>query len=273
MSTVHKVAVGGFGAGTNDLYDRVRPSYPSQALTALHASLPESSGLKVVELGSGTGIFTRALLADSSFGQSIAELRAMEPSAGMRGTFEKAIKDSRVTCREGTFEKIGASDEWADLVVVAQAWHWCPDYEKGMTEIARVLKPSGIAAFIWNLEDRVAAPWVAQLRDAYEKFEDDTPQFRLGLWREMFKTATYLSHFHSHEEKVWEYILPTTTEIAIDRALSKSYVAILEGEKKEKVKADLEQILQTGEGKKWIDKEAGTFEYPYRTYLVLVQKK
>ncbi|KDQ18510.1 hypothetical protein BOTBODRAFT_171337 [Botryobasidium botryosum FD-172 SS1] len=273
MSTVHKVAASGFGSGTNELYDRARPSYPSQALTALHASLPESSGLKVVELGSGTGIFTRALLAHSSFGQSIAALRAVEPSAGMRDAFEKAISDSRITCQEGTFEKIDSSDGWADLVVVAQAWHWCPDYEKATAEIARVLKPGGIAAFIWNLEDRTAAPWVAQLRDTYEKFESNTPQFRLGLWRTMFDTTAYLNHFHPHEEKEWEYTLLTTASLVIDRVLSKSYVAILGGEEKERVKAGLEHILQVGEGKKWIDKEVGTFEYPYRTYLVLTQKK
>ncbi len=35
-----------------------------------------------------------------------------------------------------------------------QAFHWCPDYDKAVAEFARVLKPQGIVAFIWNLEDR-----------------------------------------------------------------------------------------------------------------------
>lgn len=35
-----------------------------------------------------------------------------------------------------------------------QAFHWCPDYDKAVAEFARVLKPEGIVAFIWNLEDR-----------------------------------------------------------------------------------------------------------------------
>ena len=38
-----------------------------------------------------------------------------------------------------------------------QAFHWCPDYEKAAQEFARVLKPQGTLAFIWNLEDRYVA--------------------------------------------------------------------------------------------------------------------
>lgn len=89
----------------------------------------------------------------------------------------------------------------------------------------------------------------------------------------MFKTSTYHNRFHTHEEKDWEYVIPTTAEGAIERALSKSYVAALPDEEKEKVRAHLERILTTGEGRKWIDEEAGTFEYPYTTHLVLIQKK
>ncbi|KDQ18474.1 hypothetical protein BOTBODRAFT_28848 [Botryobasidium botryosum FD-172 SS1] len=273
MSTIHKVARSGYTWGTNDLYDRARPSYPSQALTTLHASLPESSELKILEIGSGTGKFTRALLAHSSLGQSVAELRAVEPVDAMREAFEKGVKDGRVTCGEGTFEKTGLEDGWADLVVVAQAWHWCPDYEKGLAELARVVKPNGLVAFIWNLEDRDAAPWLSQLRAVYEEHMGNTPQYRSGQWRETFNTQPYLNLFHPHEEKEWEHIIPTTAEKVVERVLSKSYVAALDEEVKEKMKGELQAILKSGEGIKWIDQEAGTFEYPYLTQLVLMQRK
>ena len=36
----------------------------------------------------------------------------------------------------------------------SQAFHWCPDYDKAAREFARILKPDGIVALIWNLEDR-----------------------------------------------------------------------------------------------------------------------
>jgi len=90
----------------------------------------------------------------------------------MRAVFAERTEDNRVAVAEGTFERVDAEDNWADLVVIAQvspfrplswelkverssqAFHWYPDYEKAAQEFARVLKPQGTLAFIWNLEDR-----------------------------------------------------------------------------------------------------------------------
>lgn len=71
-------------------------------------------------IGSGTGIFTRALLANPDWSSSVGELKALEPSEGMRDVFAKAIKDERVTTDEGSFEHTSVQDGWADLVVIAQ---------------------------------------------------------------------------------------------------------------------------------------------------------
>lgn len=38
--------------------------------------------------------------------------------------------------------------------IVSQAFHWCPDYDAAAAEFARILKPGGKVALIWNLEDR-----------------------------------------------------------------------------------------------------------------------
>jgi len=273
MSTVHRVAITGFGAGTNDHYDRARPSYPARALTALYASLSVSSSLKVAEIGSGTGLFTRALLSHSRFGRSVAELCAVEPSAGMRDAFGKVVKDSRVSCREGTFETTGLETGWADLVVVAQAWHWCADFDKGIAEIGRVLKPRGVAAFIWNIEDRSAAPWTVQLVDTYNKYQTEVAGLDFKLWRKTFQTASYKSLFHPEEETNWGYPTPVTIDRAIDRVMSRSYITVLGREEKERLRVHLEHILEAGQGKRWIDEQAGVFEYPYRTRLVIMRKK
>lgn len=44
----------------------------------------------------------------------------MEPSEGMRAIFDKSVRDERVSCQDGSFEKTGIPDNSADLVVVAQ---------------------------------------------------------------------------------------------------------------------------------------------------------
>jgi SAM-dependent methyltransferase len=35
-----------------------------------------------------------------------------------------------------------------------QAFHWCPDFARASAEFGRILKPGGVLALIWNLEDR-----------------------------------------------------------------------------------------------------------------------
>jgi hypothetical protein len=103
----------------------------------------------------------------------VGQLKAIEPSEGMRDVFSKTVQDARVTAAEGSFDNTGVEDGWADLVVIAQvrfqhsttnsmklitaytqAFHWCPNYDSASAEFARILKPKGIVAFIWNLEDR-----------------------------------------------------------------------------------------------------------------------
>ena len=71
-------------------------------------------------IGSGTGIFTRALLAHSQWNAAIKQIKAIEPSEGMRSIFSQQVKDDRVTVAEGTFIATGIADGWADLVVIAQ---------------------------------------------------------------------------------------------------------------------------------------------------------
>ena len=73
-------------------------------------------------IGAGTGIFTRALLAHPEWATSIAALKAVEPSDGMRDVWTKTVKDSdgRTAIVKGTFDNTGVEDGWADLIVIAQ---------------------------------------------------------------------------------------------------------------------------------------------------------
>ncbi|KZT42045.1 S-adenosyl-L-methionine-dependent methyltransferase [Sistotremastrum suecicum HHB10207 ss-3] len=273
MSTVHATAAAGFGTGTNELYDKARPSYPDVALSAIRDVIKGTPPFEIVELGAGTGLFTRALLAHPAFAKTIGHVRAVEPSQGMRDQFSKSVTDERVSIHDGTFEATTAESESADLVVVAQAWHWCPDYDRAIAEFARILKPNGVAVFIWNMEDRNAAGWVHQLRTAYEQHEGGTPQFRLNLWRATFSTPSYVKYFEPQEEREWTYTLPTTHEGVINRVHSKSYITQLSESDRAKVDQSLDEILKKGDGRVWIDEKEGVFEYPYKNHVVIMRKK
>jgi hypothetical protein len=71
-----------------------------------------------------------------------------------------------------------------------------------------------------DLYDR--AQWVSQIRNFVEVHEQGVPQFRHML----VDTKSYKKKFQSPHEKIWEYHLEGTKDSAVDRALSKSYIAI-----------------------------------------------
>ncbi|KAJ9480306.1 Methyltransf_11 domain-containing protein [Pseudozyma hubeiensis] len=303
-SAMHKIARSGFdSSGGSGLYDRARPSYPPAAIASIVAEATNSSSpspLRIVELGAGTGIATRMLLAaatstsaDGTPPPGIASLTAIEPSAGMRSHFESAIASganslkqqlqdkgllspsASITIEDGAFESFDAGSG-NDAVVVAQAWHWCQDWDAALGQVAKALRSDGILALIWNLEDREAAPWVAQIRDLYEKYEDNTPQYRHMYWHAMYKAPTFASHFKADEPRHYHRTIPTTLQGVLDRVLSKSYISVLPKDKQDELVKDISDYLNNTSdeqlGRKWIDKEQGVWEYPYRTDLFIFRR-
>jgi SAM-dependent methyltransferase len=106
-----------------------------------------------VDLGAGTGLFTRAL-----FGRA-AEVIAVEPDGRMREVLARRSPGMRVV--EGRGEAIPLPDGCADALFVSTAWHWL-DPARAVPEIARVLRSGGRLGVIWTSRDR-AEDWVAGL--------------------------------------------------------------------------------------------------------------
>ena len=144
----HRLA---FGAAAS-LYDRARPTYPAEALT--WAFTPLNAGrLRVVDLGAGTGLLSRVVLAAGH------EVIPVEPDEGMRAEFDATTPG--VTALAGSAEEIPLPDGSVDAVVAGTAYHWFVP-ERAHPEIARVLRPGGVFAPIWNDRD-VTADWTAKL--------------------------------------------------------------------------------------------------------------
>ncbi|WP_431919797.1 class I SAM-dependent methyltransferase [Micromonospora wenchangensis] len=139
-----------FGAVAAD-YDRFRPGYPAGALRWALAGTGDDA--HVVDLGAGTGILTRDLRA---LGHRVTPV---EPDPGMRARLDAATPGT--TALAGSAESVPLPDGSADAVLVGQAYHWF-DRARAHVEIARVLRPDGIFAPIWNVRDDTVG-WVAEL--------------------------------------------------------------------------------------------------------------
>jgi SAM-dependent methyltransferase len=130
-------------------YEQSRPSYPSDAVRWLLGD----RGLTVVELGAGTGLLTRALIAA---GHTVT---AVEPDDSMRAQMTETTPQAEILA--GGAESIPVDDASADAVVVGHAYHWF-DPEPAHAEIARVIRPGGTFGTFWNLRDE-DVPWSAEL--------------------------------------------------------------------------------------------------------------
>lgn len=67
-------------------------------------------------------------------------------------------------------------------------------------------------------------------------------------------------------------MIPGSKEGAVDRASSKSYVAVLPDDKKREVQDTIRNIVDEDQHKVWIDESQGVFEYPYKVYVVVSHK-
>src|SRR4051812_24312774 len=141
MRDLHPAAAKGFTRGT-DAYVRGRPDFPPAAIDWLLGDLALGPGKTVIDLGAGTGKFTRLLI------ETGAVVIAVEPSATM---LERLARDlPGVAALRGTAQAIPLTEASIDAVVCAQAFHWFAS-AAALAEIRRVLKPGGMLGLIWNI--------------------------------------------------------------------------------------------------------------------------
>ena len=103
--------------------------------------LPVADDASVLDLGAGTGKLTRVLA------QRYARVIAIEPLAELRAVLAGRVPEAEV--RDGRAESIPLGDAEVDAVFVGQAFHWFAN-DVAVGEIARVLRPGGVLALLWN---------------------------------------------------------------------------------------------------------------------------
>ena len=117
---LHPTAVSGFSSQA-EAYAKARPEYPSEAATWLKDSLGLGPASHVLEVGAGTGKFTKLLVATG------AEVSAVEPVAAMREQLTAAFP--QVEALAGTAEAVPLPDASVDAVV-------CPEARSCASEVA-----------------------------------------------------------------------------------------------------------------------------------------
>lgn len=130
-------------------YARHRPTYPDTIIDAVLSGLGDAHRLTAADIGAGTGISAR-LLAHRG-----VRVHALEPNDAMRATGEAAGSPAGAAAIEwsaASAERAGLPENSIDLVLCAQSFHWF-DADTALREFARILRPGGRLALVWNLRD------------------------------------------------------------------------------------------------------------------------
>ncbi len=247
MTDIHAAAQQGYSREAQT-YVRGRPEYPAELLPWLRDDLGISEGSVAVDVGAGTGKFTK-LLAETR-----AQVIAVEPVAAMREQLAKVLP--AVAFRVGTADAIPLATASVDALLCAQAFHWFAS-EAALAEFHRILKPGGRLGLVWNVRDE-SVDWVAAITEIITPYEGDAPRFHRGDWRKAFAgryftplQMTTLRHQH----------VGSAQEVILDRCLSTSFIASLPDDEKARVIARLKALIASHPALRGRD----TIAFPYRT--------
>ena len=238
-------------AGQGADYDRLRPGYPDAVLDAMLAPLAGSDPpLRAIDLGAGTGKLSGALAERGLEVTAVDTSAAMLEVARARGG---TITAGSLATRLARAEETGLPAASAELVTVAQAWHWF-DAEEASAEVARLLAPGGVLALVWNMLD-VTIPWVHRLSRIMHAGDIHREDFAPTVGPELELT--------DRRAITWEDPMPT--QDVIDLARTRSYVITAPEERRQKVLSNLDWYLHDHLG----HARGARVGVPYRTDLFL----
>lgn len=229
--------------GKAEIYSKYRPSYPDAFLDELFEYIRPVRESVLVEIGSGTGILTEALLKRHNC------VIAVEPNEDMRSVAERRLAGyPGFVSHTGTAEHTLLEEHCADLVIAAQAFHWF-DPDAFREECRRILKPGAPVVLVWNMRDRTA-PIILENAEICRRY---CPDFH-GFSGNNITDELIVPFFRPGTCRIREFENPQyfDRESFIGRNLSSSYAPVAGSEGRDAFTADLAELfdrMQDGSGK------------------------
>lgn len=228
-------AARGFGSGADE-YDRYRPGWPPEAIDRILLELGLGSDAVVVDLAAGTGKLTRLLVPRAN------RVIAVEPSGDMRRRLAEVVPEAEVL--DGAADSIPLDDGAVDALCVAEAFHWFATPEAGR-EIARVVRPGGGVAILWNAHGFGDEPWLASvggvIGEALAPAFESANRHRPERWQDAFEGGPFepFEHFEvPHEQR-------TDVDGFVGHVSTWSHTRVLDSDVREKLLSEVREVLQS----------------------------
>jgi SAM-dependent methyltransferase len=174
-------------------YVRTRPDYPSGVLQTLRDEYGLTSSSVIADIGSGTGLLARMFLANGN------TVYGVEPNREMREAGENLLFPAypQFQSMASTAEATGLPKACVDFVTAGQAFHWF-DRGKCRVEFARILKPGGWVALVWNERLTDTTPFLRQYERMLKEFATDYEQVNHAQIDSTVLQAWFGGPFHLH---------------------------------------------------------------------------
>lgn len=229
-----------------DRYDRARPSYPPEGVAWLVGTKPA----RVLELGAGTGKLTEQVVALGH------EVVATDPDDRMLRLLNARVPAAHAC--SAAAECIPVASRSVDVVVAAQAFHWF-DRARALPEIARVLRPGGVLAMVWNVRDE-GIPWVRRLGLLIGNQEQDRDPVRL---------LSDDRHFGWVDSATYRHWQDLDRAGLLDLVASRSNVAVMTPDERERTLREVGEMYD-GYGR---GHDGMRLPYVTRCYRTVVQRQ
>jgi SAM-dependent methyltransferase len=174
-------------------YVKYRPGYPKSIIPFLQSVSGLDKNFTIADIGSGTGILSKMFLENGN------TVYAVEPNKEMRSKAEELLGTcSLFISISGTAEHTTLDDDFADMIVAGQAFHWFNPAET-KKEFGRISKRDAYAILMWN-EREVSS----EFEKAYEQ-----------LLRDYAIDYTQVDHRNISQQAIEEFFAPLAVRSAV----------------------------------------------------------
>jgi hypothetical protein len=182
-----------------------------------------------------------------------ADVTAVEPLPQLRERIRGA------TALDGTAEQLPLADASVDVATVGEAWHWF-DHAAAADELARVVRPGGAVALIWQQSDPQARPaWMQRTWEIVRTHRGDHPAFGDSeAGRPVLDAHPAFDGLRHHE---LSHLHQTDHEGVVAEAASISYIAAMDAHERATLLAQLAAVVPRG-----------AFAVPYLTDVYVTRR-
>lgn len=204
-----------------------RPDYADSAIDAMLSIAGAEQGDKFCDVGAGVAHLTLMLAARG------LDVTAVEPNDAMRANgIKRTAELANVKWHEGTGEVTGQATQAFDMVTFGSSFNVC-DRQQALKETARILKPRGWFACMWNhrnLEDPIQARIEAIIKERVPGYgygtrrEDQTAVIDAS---ELFGPVVHLDARVIHEQSIEECLEAWRSHATLERQAGANFHEVI----------------------------------------------